>query len=59
MIYFVGCSYTWGAGLQFELLSKRGWTASQINDIIPPKTHLEHLDYDCDEYSYTLQNKSF
>ena len=50
MIYFVGCSYTWGAGLQFELLSKRGWTASQINDIIPPKTHLEHLDYECDEY---------
>ena len=50
MIYFVGCSYTWGAGLQFELLSKRGWTANQINDIIPNKTYLEHLDYDCDEY---------
>ena len=50
MIYFAGCSYTWGAGLQFELLSKRGWTASQINDMIPPKTHLEHLDYECDEY---------
>ena len=50
MIYFVGCSYTWGAGLQFELLSKRGWTANQINDIIPNRTFLEHLDYECDEY---------
>ena len=37
-------------GLQFELLSKRGWRANQINDIIPNKTYLEHLDYDCDEY---------
>ena len=43
MIYFVGCSYTWGAGLQFELLSKRGWTANQINDIIPNKTYLEQV----------------
>ena len=46
MIYFVGCSYTWGAGLQFEYLSKeRGWTSDEINAINPPKSHLEHLDH--------------
>tara|TARA_R100000664_G_scaffold8581_1_gene14102 strand:- start:4850 stop:5596 length:747 start_codon:yes stop_codon:yes gene_type:complete len=51
MILFVGCSYTWGAGLQFEYLSKeRGWTSDKINAINPPKSHLEHLDYKCDEY---------
>ena len=51
MILFVGCSYTWGAGLQFEYLSKeRGWTSDEINAINPPKSHLEHLDYKCDEY---------
>lgn len=51
MILFVGCSFTWGAGLQFEYLSKkRGWTSDEINAINPPKSHLEHLDYKCDEY---------
>ena len=34
MILFVGCSFTWGAGLQFEYLSKkRGWTSDEINAI--------------------------
>ena len=51
MILFVGCSYTWGAGLQFEYLSKEmSWTSDKINAINPPKSHLEHLDYKCDEY---------
>jgi hypothetical protein len=51
MILFVGCSFTWGAGLQFEYLTKeRGWTSDEINAINPPKSNLEHLDYKCDEY---------
>jgi len=51
MILFVGCSFTWGAGLQFEYLVKnRNWTSDEINAINPPKSHLEHLDYKCDEY---------
>ena len=51
MILFVGCSFTWGAGLQFEYLSKkRGWTSDEINAINPPKSYLENLDYKCDEY---------
>ena len=51
MILFVGCSFTWGAGLQFEYLTKeRGWTSDEINAINPPKSYLEHLDYKCDEY---------
>ena len=51
MILFVGCSFTWGAGLQFEYLSKkRGWASDEINAINPPNSYLEHLDYKCDEY---------
>jgi hypothetical protein len=48
MILFVGCSFTSEAGLQFEYLVKnRNWTSDEIN---PPKSYLEHLDYKCDEY---------
>jgi hypothetical protein len=51
MILFLGDSFTWGAGLQFEYLVKeRNWTSAEINAINPPNSFLEHLDYKCDEY---------
>ncbi len=30
MIYFVGCSYTWGSGLQYEYLEKKGWSIEKL-----------------------------
>tara|TARA_B100001778_G_scaffold317106_1_gene304550 strand:- start:372 stop:1124 length:753 start_codon:yes stop_codon:yes gene_type:complete len=50
MILFVGCSYTWGSGLQYEHLSKEGWTTDELNKVLPYNYHLELLDYEADEY---------
>ena len=50
MILFVGCSFTWGAGLQFEYLFENGHSVEEINKLIPPNTYLENLDYKADEY---------
>lgn len=37
MILFVGCSFTWGAGLQYEyLIEKENYSFEQIQKMIPP-----------------------
>jgi len=50
MILFLGDSFTWGAGLQFEYLFQNGHSVDEINELIPPETYLENLDYKSDEY---------
>mgnify|MGYP001580744104 FL=1 len=51
MIYFTGCSFTWGAGLQYDYLrNKEGWSVDKINKHIPPMFKLEDIGYDADEY---------
>ena len=50
MILFVGCSYTWGSGLQYEYLYEKGWSVDEINKVLPDNYHLENLSYDADEY---------
>ena len=43
MIVFVGCSYTWGSGLQYEYLQDKGWSVDEINKVLPDNYHLENL----------------
>ena len=50
MILFLGDSFTWGAGLQFEYLFQNGHSVDEINELMPPQTYLENLDYKSDEY---------
>jgi len=50
MIVFVGCSYTWGSGLQYEYLQDKGWSIDEINKVLPVNYHLENLSYGADEY---------
>ena len=51
MILFVGCSYTWGSGLQYEYLhNEKGWSVDEINKVLPNNYHLENLSYEADEY---------
>jgi len=50
MIVFVGCSYTWGSGLQYEYLQDKGWSVDEINKVLPDNYHLENLSYEADEY---------
>ena len=50
MILFVGCSYTWGSGLQYEYLYEKGWSVDEINKVLPVNYHLENLSYGADEY---------
>ena len=53
MILFVGCSFTWGSGLQYEYLHEKGWRVDELNKILPYNYHLELLDYGADEYRKT------
>ena len=39
MILFVGCSYTWGSGLQYEYLYEKGWSVDEINNVLPDNYH--------------------
>ena len=50
MIAFVGCSYTWGSGLQYEYLYDKGWSVDELNKVLPYNHHLELLEYGADEY---------
>jgi len=50
MILYVGCSYTWGSGLQYEYLLDKGWSVKELNKVLPVNSHLEHLSYEADEY---------
>ena len=51
MLFFIGCSFTWGAGLEYEYLhSEQDYSVEQLNNMIPPTFNLESLDYSCDSY---------
>ena len=50
MILYVGCSYTWGSGLQYEYLQDKGWSVDELNQVLPVNYHLENLSYEADEY---------
>ena len=51
MILFLGCSFTWGAGLQFEyLIDNEGWSTDDCEKLIPPNSFLEHLNYKSDMF---------
>ena len=51
MILFVGCSFTWGAGLQYEyLIEKENYSFEQIQKMIPPNYFLEHCSHKADKY---------
>ena len=51
MLFFIGCSFTWGAGLEYEYLhSEQDYSVEQLNNMIPPTFKLESLDYSCDSY---------
>ena len=51
MILFVGCSFTWGAGLEYEYLHfERGYSVERINKMIQSSTKLETLDDECVSY---------
>lgn len=51
MILFIGCSFTWGAGLQFEyLIEHEDWTPEQCNELVPPKSYMEYLNYKSDMF---------
>ena len=53
MILFVGCSFTWGSGLQYEYLEKKGWSVDKLNDDrdrIIKEDSIDPLDYNADEY---------
>jgi lysophospholipase L1-like esterase len=53
MILFVGCSFTWGSGLQYEYLLEKGWSLDKLtNDLnrIITKDSIDPLDYKADEY---------
>lgn len=50
MILFLGDSFTWGQGLEWDVLIERGWTKEEINDVVPPKHHNEHLPLELNDY---------
>ena len=53
MILFVGCSFTWGSGLQYEYLEKKDWSVDKLNDDrdrIIKEDSIDPLDYNADEY---------
>lgn len=53
MILFVGCSFTWGSGLQYEYLYENGWSVDRLNDDVNrviAKNDVNPLDYKADEY---------
>ena len=53
MILFVGCSFTWGSGLQYEYLIKKGWSIEKLKkdrDRIITNNSIDPLDYKADEY---------
>ena len=50
MILYIGCSYTWGSGLQYEYLQDKGWSVDELNQVLPVNYHLENLSYKADEY---------
>ena len=59
MIYFVGCSYTWGAGLQWEYLyNEENYSVEQLHNMDPSfsplpnkdKPKLENTNYYANEY---------
>lgn len=45
MILFLGDSFTWGQGLEWELMISEGIDINEINKIIPPDFDAENLPY--------------
>lgn len=45
MILFLGDSFTWGQGLEWELMISEGIDVNEINKIIPPDFDAENLPY--------------
>ena len=53
MILFLGCSFTWGSGLQYEYLYDKGWSIDKLTDDrdrIIKEDSIDPLDYKADEY---------
>lgn len=50
MILFLGDSFTWGQGLEWEVLKSKGWSSKDINKLIPPKHSNEKLPIDLYDY---------
>lgn len=49
----MGCSYTWGSGLQYEYLYDKGWSVDKLKDDMDrniAKDSIDPLDYKADEY---------
>jgi len=45
MILFLGDSFTWGQGIEWELMISEGIGINEINKIIPPEFDAENLPY--------------
>lgn len=51
MILFLGDSFTWGQGLEWEhLINNENWSVDDINKIIPPRTACERLPLHLQDY---------
>ena len=50
MILFLGCSLTWGQGLQIEKWLNEGKSIQFCNENSSPEYHAEHMSYDDDEF---------
>lgn len=51
MILFLGDSFTWGQGLEWEyLINNEGWSYRRCNDNMPPHNALERLPINCQDY---------
>ena len=51
MILFLGDSFTWGQGLEWEwLINNENWSIEDINKIIPPKHACERLPIHLQDY---------
>jgi hypothetical protein len=50
MIIFLGCSFTWGQGLQIEKWLKEGKSKEYCNKYMPPNYPAEKYSYEDDKY---------
>lgn len=51
MIIFLGDSFTWGQGLEWEYaITEKGWSIEKINTLIPPKHASERLPIEMSDF---------